>query len=892
MKKILIIEDDKILMETATEFLREEGYEVFCAPGGAEGIQMAKSMFPDLILCDIYMPRIDGYQVFMNLQSGMETSRIPFIFMTAKAEKEDIRYGMSLGADDYITKPVNFNELKKSIQTRIEKFEKTIKKSEIKYHSLFQLANDAILIVKPGTGEIMEANVASLDMLGYTREDLLKLDYEKIAADGIALAIKDPSPEKKLEKITLSETNWRHFNGSDIPVQVNGTFVETASESFFLLIARNITDILGKEKALQASEERYRNLVENTGEGLGVVDPNECFTYVNPAACDIFGLPADQLIGCSLQMFMDEQSFLEMKSQTEIRKLGQKGMYEMEVHRPDGSSRWIIITATPQQDMKGVFTGTSGIFRDITQRKLAEKKLEESEKRLSVIVDLTNDWIWEIDAAWRYTYVSPKVEHILGYLPEEMIGKTPFDFMIPEDINGTKEHIRTFVHQLKPLNAIENRARHKDGRVVYLETSGIPVLDEKGTYQGYRGADRDITLRKLYEKELIVSKEKAEESDRLKSSILANMSHELRTPLNGILGFAEIMKEELRDTEYETMAENIRGSGKRLMTTLNSIITLSQLEAGKISLSLKEVNLRESIETVVKSMEPLALEKKIAIRISDSGWGSIITDDHLLKQLIRQILDNAIKFTEHGGIMAEYQHVNDSGEEWAVIKITDTGIGIEKNYYDLIFQEFRQVSEGFGRQYQGSGIGLTICKKVIDLLGGYITLESNPGQGSSFSIWLPLKKTEHDKQTTLPEQEKRPPPPLIPAEVKEDLPLILLVEDNMVNKDLTVYFLKSHYRIDHAPDGETALKMVKSRKYDALLMDINLGFGMTGIEVTKEIRKLSGYKDIPIIAVTGYTLEEDKEKLIQTGCTHYIAKPFDQAEILKLLALALKEKHN
>ncbi len=886
MKKILIIEDDKILMETATEFLREEGFEVYNAPQGTEGIKMASTLLPDVILCDIYMPGIDGYQVFLKLQSDYETSRIPFIFMTAKAEKEDIRYGMLLGADDYITKPLDFLELKKSIQTRIEKFEKTIKKSEAKYHAFLQLASDAILIIKPGTAEIRNANFAGLELLGYSREEISGLTYDKIASDEIFDIIS--KNKKRNDSIMMQQTSWMNKDGLPIPVQVNATLVVVGEEEFFLLIARNITDIINKEKALQASEERYRSLVENTGEGLGVVDENENFTYINPAACEIFGLSEKDMIGVNLKMFLDEHTYEEIRHQTQIRKQGEKGMYEIEVHRPDGSSRWILITATPQMDVKGNFIGTSGIFRDITLRKMAEKKLEESEKRLSAIVELTSDWIWEIDASWQYTYVSPKVTYNLGYRPEEMIGKTPFDFMLPEDVPATQEYLRSFVHKLQPLNAIENRARHKDGRVVYLETSGIPILDEKEQYQGYRGADRDITLRKLYEKELIVSKEKAEESDRLKSSILANMSHELRTPLNGILGFAEIMKEELKDTEYEAMAENIHGSGKRLMATLNSIITLSQLEAGKVTISMKEVMLGETINTVIKSMEPMAMDKKIKIQYSGPCPDNIITDDHLLKQLMRQIIDNAIKFTDYGGITVEYTNIHESGKNWAVIKISDTGIGIEKNYFDLIFQEFRQVSEGFGRRYQGSGIGLTICKKVIDLLEGKITLESTPGKGSSFYIWLPSKGSEGAPHSN--SEQKTLKPFMIRKEriKKENLPKILLVEDNLVNRDLMEYFLKESYMVDHAMDGESALKMVKSKHYQALLMDINLGFGMTGIEATQEIRKIPGYEKTPIIAVTGYAMEEDREKLLASGCTHYLPKPFEQADILDLMANALK----
>lgn len=404
---------------------------------------------------------------------------------------------------------------------------------------------------------------------------------------------------------------------------------------------------------------------------------------------------------------------------------------------------------------------------------------------------------------------------------------------------------------------------------------------------GYRGADRDVTLRKLYERELIVAKEKAEESDRLKSSILSNMSHELRTPLNGILGFAEILQEELRESEYESMVDNIYNSGKRLMSTLNSIIMLSQLEAGKIKVSMKKVMLGPSISSVVKSLTFISSEKNIYINTSGIRSFSITTDDLLFKELMHQILDNAIKFTDRGGITIETLEAITSGNRWAVVKITDTGIGIDKTFNELIFQEFRQVSEGFGRKYQGSGIGLTISKKLIDLLGGKITLESESGKGSCFSIWLPCDQqvvnipdsisaevlTSREKVTALP----------------KILPSILLVEDNLVNKELTILFLRNTCLVDHAADAATALAMVRSKQYQAILMDINLGIGMNGIEATQEIRQISEYTFTPIIAVTGCTIAEDTEQLYAAGCTGHIAKPFDKKNLIRMVKEALGE---
>jgi len=222
-----------------------------------------------------------------------------------------------------------------------------------------------------------------------------------------------------------------------------------------------------------------------------------------------------------------------------------------------------------------------------------------------------------------------------------------------------------------------------------------------------------------------------------------------------------------------------------------------------------------------------------------------------------------------------------------VISISDTGIGVDKDYHELIFQEFRQVSEGFGRKYQGSGIGLTICKKIIDLLEGRITLESNPGKGSSFHIWLPYLSNAIASGADIP---VAPVATESKMAEKTELPWVLLVEDNLVNKELTEFFLRKVCRVDYAPDGVTAIEMVKTKKYHAILMDINLGYGINGIETTKEIKKIPGYNDIPVIAVTGYTMSGDKDMLIAQGCSHYLAKPFDQASILEVMKEVLAGK--
>ena len=757
------------------------------------------------------------------------------------------------------------------------------------YQTMFDLDSEAILVVEATRGIILQANRECLKMLGYQQAEFTGLPISGIMDEVPGVLSPEADKHHQSEGLLFhQETSWKCHDGQMIPVRVNIRKVIAPGSPVYIIIARDIRELKETEKALLSSNQRYHDLVETSGEGLAMVDTEEFFTFVNPAACEIFGLAAEVLVGKSLLSFLDSKTIDEIKHQSVLREDGQKSIYEIEIIRPDALRRWIIVTATPQYDGEGRFTSTLGIFRDITQRKLAETRLRESEQRLHEIVDITNDWIWEINAEWKYSFVSQRVFDILGYLPEEMIGKSPFDFLLPEDAARVKEGVRNFVHQFKPLNAIVNRAKHKNGNVVYLETSGIAVFDEQGVYQGYRGADRDITIRKLFEQELIIAKEKAEESDRLKSSILANMSHELRTPLNGILGFSEILKEELAKSEYESMVDNIYDSGRRLMATLNSIITLSQLEAGNINVTRKTVMLGSCIFSVLKSLQSGLSGKNIFMDTSGIRSFSIITDEHLLKQLLQQILDNAIKFTDRGGITIETSLAGETGKEWIVIKISDTGIGIDKAFFNLIFQEFRQISEGFGRKYQGSGVGLTISKKIIDMLNGRITIESEPGIGSCFSIWLPCDQAAGGLEETSTASARQEAGHAVNRHSVE-LPVVLLVEDNKVNKELTILFLRKICRVEYAPDAATAILMTREKQYQAILMDIHLGYGMNGIEATREIRKIPGYALTPIIAVTGYTMDEDKEQLYAAGCTSHIAKPFDKKSLIDLMEEVLED---
>ncbi|MFH1160750.1 MAG: response regulator [bacterium] len=760
MNKILIIEDDLVLLESISEFLAEENFGVSKARNGEEGVKVALESPPDLILCDIYMPKMNGYEVFEKLRSQPSISLVPFIFITAKADKEDILYGMQLGADDYIIKPIDLSDLLSRINKRLEKTMKTVRRGEMKFLAVFGTVYEAILLVRVSDQSIVDVNQAACQMLGYTREELMKIPWKKLI-NGVDLQLEEANrdlPERNGVEFQNLETTWDTRDGKQIQVQVSGKGIEIMEEDYLFIMARDITELKAKEKALYESEEQNRDLVENIGEGVGILDLDERFSFVNPAACSILGGPSEELIGKRLDDFLSKGGLKIAHVQSDLRKQGEKSIYELEIKRPDNSFRWLIVTVTPQFDINGNFRGTFVIFRDMTDRK-------------------------------------------------------------------------------------------------------------------------------LFEQQLILAKEKAEESDKLKSSILSNISHELRTPLNVILGFSEILQDELQETKYQSMAENIHVSGRRLMTTLNSILTLSQLEAGKITLVFKTSNLVPAMESVALSFQSQVEEKKISLSLNLPEPVLLHTDQLLFKQFFRQILDNAVKFTQHGEITVDSQRVKADDTEWQTIRIKDTGIGIDPKSFEMIFHEFRQVSEGYDRKYQGSGLGLTISRKICDLLKGKITVESRPGEGSTFTIWLPVVQEELPAKPEKPSEEPRVQSRK--SGQKAGPPRVLLVEDNLINKNLIELFLGSSYKMDHAFDGKSAIELAEKTNYDIILMDINLGARMDGVEATKRIRRIAGYEHTPVVAVTGYTMIGDKEKLLAGGCTHYIAKPFEKAALLALIREAI-----
>ncbi|HSD64556.1 MAG TPA: ATP-binding protein, partial [Ignavibacteriaceae bacterium] len=372
---------------------------------------------------------------------------------------------------------------------------------------------------------------------------------------------------------------------------------------------------------------------------------------------------------------------------------------------------------------------------------------------------------------------------------------------------------------------------------------------------------------------------------RLKSNFLANMSHELRTPLIGIMGYAQILSEEIKEKDKLEMIESINYSGQRLLDTVNLILDLSRIEQNKYEININTFDIGKLVRKVLTQFTPIIQQKGIEFKYSIENGIIAGCDENALTSIMNNLMSNAVKYTEKGSIslFVEKQQVEE--KDYLILSVIDTGIGISNDKLGLIFEEFRQVSEGYNRRYQGAGLGLTITKKLVGQLGGRIDVHSEINKGTSFKVKIPLKSNHHEIQS------------LENAGVivsgKSDGGIrhkILVLEDDKLSLKIINKFLEKKYEVKACSNIYDALNIVRKEEFDAFMVDINLSGNLTGIDFLNELKTNIVHAGKPFIAVTAYAMKGDREKFIAEGFTHYISKPFMRNDILKILDEALVQK--
>ncbi len=519
----------------------------------------------------------------------------------------------------------------------------------------------------------------------------------------------------------------------------------------------------------------------------------------------------------------------------------------------------------------------------LSQKDEIKREYSNSEVFYRMLIRSADDGISFYDRNWNLKITNPAFYSVIGYSQKEYELLKISDVLHPEDQDYEKK--RTSALSSKGFFESELRLRHKDGHYVNLSTRSVVVKNDEGETIGALTISRDITALKKVHEELIKANVEAEASNRLKSSFLANISHEIRTPLNSVVGFANLLlSNDLTNEVKEEYIEHINHNSEKLLQIIGDIIDLSRLESAQIEITYEEASINSIVNEIVDEARKVIRrnEKSIIVIVKnllEIENDLVFTDRIWLKRVLNHLMDNAVKFTLEGSIQLTCSRENDN----LVFRIRDTGIGINKENLNHIFEEFRQEIDGHHRPFEGLGVGLTLAKEVIERMGGRIYVQSEKGVGSEFSFSLPYRPAGGSTRM----KSKIIPQDSLGYQVNWRGKKCLIVDDN---KDILLYLervlTETGIETFAARSGFEAIDILKKvTDIDLVLLDMQMP-EMNGIEATREIRKIRG--DIPIIAQTAFIFEDDKDIILEAGCDACLIKPIRKEHLLTVMSGFIK----
>ena len=759
--------------------------------------------------------------------------------------------------------------------------EEALQFSEAKFRSLVEESLVGVYIIQDGKFPYVNPKLA--EILGYTPDEILSsksiadLTYE----EDLGLAKENISKRISGEIKTLHYSfRGKKKDNTIIDLEVMGSFTMYDGKP---AIIGTMLDVSKRKKA-EKELTKLSRAVEQSSASIIITDIDGNIEYVNPKFCDITGYSQEEILGKNprvLKFGNYQESFY--KELWETIKSGHEWRGEFHNKKKNGEPLWESASISPIKDAEGIITNFLAVKENITERKKTESEL----RKLSRAVEQNSATIIITNTDWLIEYVNPKYSDLTGYTAEEVAGKKP---RCLEYIESSETDHKNFLETVQRGDEWRGEFlnKKKNGEDFWELASISSIKNPEGEITHYLIIKEDITQRKRGEEELKLAKEKAEEMNRLKSVFLANMSHELRTPMVAILGYSDILRKESDNPNLQEMSNEIYDSSKRLMNTLNLLLDLSKIEANKETIHYLEIDVGAVAAEEFAIYEGLAKKKNLFYSVNKPAEPIItLLDERMLRQIINNLASNAVKFTDVGRIVLTIKKELKDERENVLIKISDTGIGVPQNSQKVIFEAFRQISEGLARKFEGTGLGLTVTKKFIEMMNGEIEIASESGKGSTFTVRFPILHKANvntiDSTPGLSEMQTE-----LPKYGANKLPQLLLIEDDQSNAGVIRFFLDGLYELDIVPTGEQGIELVKSKKYNAILMDIDLGLGISGLETARNIRTLPNYTNEPIIAVTALALRGDKERFLAGGCTHYLAKPFKKEELIRTISEALK----
>jgi len=945
--KILAI-DDKLDNLIVIKAILKDSFpdaSVYTALNGHDGLKLALAISPDVILLDIVMPDLDGFETCRRLKENERLKHIPIVFLTAlKTNRENRIKALEVGAEAFLSKPIDEQELyaqvramakikaaaeqEKSEKERLEisvsnrtielakeidkrkKKEQELRESEERYKLLSNLTSDYAFeneVLKDGSIGAIWTGGSFEKMTGYPIAEFEKIGgWRKILhPDDIH---EDDYAREKLFKNQNTEIKVRihHKNGRVIWVRVSAMPVWDNGNNRLKAIIGSVKEVT-EEKMHQQLQEILFNVTKNilAAKGLSALfasvqkELNKVINARNFCVYEydektktlsvIFGegekSPVTNLpLWISASGLVIKQKKPLIFSKKELLELAETGKIDIKGAMPE---IWMGVPLYLNNIICGLIVLKCYIdpnAYDINSLQLVEsvaneisiylgrKKAETERIKLSQAVEQSPVDIVITNTEGVIEFVNHAFTETSGYSLKEAVG---------QNLRILKTGKQSDKFYKKLWDTILNGEtwkgelynRKKNGELYWVNAVIAPLLNEENEITHFVATEEDITLEKKMLDDLVAAKEKAQESDRLKTAFLQNISHELRTPLNGILGFSQLLGSEDMDVQHiQKYAAYIESSGNRLLGLISNILDLSKIESGAVETRREAFSLNRLLNEIYLYFA-IRLEKKGIKPVLQLGLPDekslVVSDESQLNQVIMNLMDNAVKFTTEGKVVLTYE-ITSGGE--ILFKVQDTGFGIASEHQSQVFEHFYQADNSFSRGYEGAGLGLPIARGLVENLGGHMWLESVKGEGTCVYFTIPNRNDQKETRITKDKQMEQS---------KNDnlRKHILIVEDD----DISFYFLKvllkkENYEILHAFDGAEAVAFCESRPdIDLVLMDIKMA-GMNGLEATKKIKLIR--PDLPIIAQTAYAFSADRDTMLEAGCDGYLTKPIQKNELL------------
>lgn len=752
---ILIVNDSKNEAQYLGTILNNKGYKILIAASGKECLQLASSNPISLALIDGILPDYSGLEILKQLKRNTQTKHITVIYYTALENKNHTLEALRNGAADFIIKSNNFEELVLRIQMQISRTEETnklqnnIKTSEERFKLMLDHTHDAEFY-RNANGTIEYVSPGFERILGYNASDYMlnKIKFEDIThPNDLPMAKEYFNRAMQGHQLSNFTCRYIHANGKIVHGSINVVPVLNQQNELMGIRTslRDITNMIELQNQIIAKEKQFRTLVENTSDWLWEIDRKGNYIYSNPRVYNITGYHPEEITGQSIFDLMEPPEIKRIKSILKEKIANKEPIVQLynQVKHKSGKIIHVETSAEPIINDSGKLIGYIGIDRDISEREKYRINIEKSNERFRKLAEISTQGILIHDKL-KAIDCNNKLCSLLNLSREQIINQDITQFFSDKALKQIKQFDK------KNITApFEIEIALSTNKIHTVETI-IRTIDWGGRNVKVLTFN-DITERKRFENEILKSKQAAEQANTAKEALLSNISHELRTPLNAIMGFTEMAIKNATEKSLKRTLEIVLDNSSKLKNLLINLMESTKLHNQNMQLNYNPININNLIKEAINFI-PIPSEKSLEKLYSSNIDANqmIFIDPIKLKQILKNILDNAVKFSEKGFI-----HINASlknvKEKYAdlIITIKDTGIGIKQEFMPYMFEYFSQQEHSDARNYGGTGLGLAICKQLTELMNGKIFAESTINQGTKITLFFPqLKLNEHSDSET------------------------------------------------------------------------------------------------------------------------------------------------